>query len=91
MNVISWSESASLITFPKHTCKKSAPTSSVMYITDKTPSFSSQSVLAARRRGLSSRIVFLLSKMSPSSEGAQKPTMHEVDPLDRVKTIREAS
>jgi hypothetical protein len=32
-----------------------------------------------------------MSMMRPSSEGAQKLAVHEVDPLDLVKTAREAS
>jgi hypothetical protein len=32
--------------------------------------------------GLSSRTVFLLSRMSRSSEGVQEPPVCEVDPLD---------
>jgi len=36
--------------------------------------------------GLSSRTVFLLSRMSPSSEGMQEPPVCEVDPLDIAET-----
>jgi hypothetical protein len=32
--------------------------------------------------------VFLLSRMSPSSEDAQEPAVCDVDPLDLVATIR---
>ena len=45
MNVISWFESASLFTFPRHTFKTARPAISVMYITDTAPSISSQSGL----------------------------------------------
>src|SRR6266540_3093637 len=42
------------------------------------------------RRGLSSKIVFLLSRMSqPRQQKLQEPSMREVDPLDLVETIRE--
>jgi len=36
--------------------------------------------------GLSSRTVFLLSRMSPFMEGVQEPPVCEVDPLDIAET-----
>src|ERR1035437_7728463 len=48
VNVIGWSASASLFTFPKHTHNKLAPHRSVMYITDNRPSTSSRSGLGGR-------------------------------------------
>jgi hypothetical protein len=43
-------------------------------------------LIAGDGDGLSSRNVFLLSRMSPSSEGMQEPPVCEVDPLDIAET-----